>query len=462
MNAKVTELSNQELLESATDDMQQYLENMTDSARQVNKDAADRLSAKIDSLRSQLHDLQNNNGRIDSLSENSTGTKRKLDSLQRKVSQILVADQLNSSMTGRSGELTEKLQGLPELKQLKLPTLNTPNTSLINGNHLEKYTSGMNDRISQFGGVDKVKNLIPGKFKNLNSVIPGEYKHYGDMVKDPSKIDGAIDQKAAQTDAFQELSKQQGALPGMNDLPKDMIKDLEKYQNYDNIKSQAKDLAVNQAKDFFKGHEDKLNGAMSKMAKLKKKYSYVPDSRDLSTAVKRNSLKGQPLRDRLVIGGNFQVLRGNPLSLDLSPYVLYKFNKVFFAGGGGTFRASLGDENNLHAQIVQNVYGVNALARHTLYKGFFGYGEFTYMSRPVNRQQSTTDTPQSAWTEGLLIGIGKKITLSKLFNGTIIFTYDVLHNDSSVNPKAWNLRFGFELGKMSLRHRRGFAKGSGL
>jgi len=35
--------------------------------------------------------------------------------------------------------------------------------------------------------------------------------------------------------------------------------------------------------------------------------------------------------------------------------------------------------------------------------------------------------------------------------GVIIFTYDVLHTDSSPNPKAWNIKFGFSLGRFKLK-----------
>ena len=198
---------------------------------------------------------------------------------------------------------------------------------------------------------------------------------------------------------------------------------------------------------------------MSQMTKLKKKYSCVPDSRDLSTAVKKNSMKDKPLKERLILGGNFQILRGNPVSLDLSPYLMYRINKIFFTGAGITYRASLGIENNQQTNIVQDVYGVNILAQHKIYKGFFGHLEGTYMNRPVESTRQSTDMNQSAWSEGLMLGIGKRLRFSQLFNGTVIFSYDFLHNDQSVNPKPWNIRFGFELGKLSLPKRRGLVNG---
>ena len=45
----------------------------------------------------------------------------------------------------------------------------------------------------------------------------------------------------------------------------------------------------------------------------------------------------------------------------------------------------------------------------------------------------------------------RQMRLSKALSGVIIFTYDVLHNEYSANPRAWNIKFGFSLGKFKLK-----------
>ncbi|MCG8306708.1 MAG: hypothetical protein MI975_04895, partial [Cytophagales bacterium] len=62
-----------------------------------------------------------------------------------------------------------------------------------------------------------------------------------------------------------------------------------------------------------------------------------------------------------------------------------------------------------------------------------------------------TDLPTRTWHEGLPVGIGKQVTLSKALRGQIIFTYDFLHTSASPNPKAWNIKFGFQLGRFRLK-----------
>ena len=160
-----------------------------------------------------------------------------------------------------------------------------------------------------------------------------------------------------------------------------------------------------------------------------------------------------PLKKRLVFGLGFQLHQTDPISIDLAPNLMYKFNKLFAAGISGTYRASLGIENNrsIAVNTSTDVYGFSAIAQHMVWKGFFGHVEFQYLSSPLKDPSTGTDLSTRAWNEGALLGIGKQMTLSKALRGQIIFTYDFLHDEYSPNPKAWNIKFGFQLGKFKLK-----------
>ncbi len=58
---------------------------------------------------------------------------------------------------------------------------------------------------------------------------------------------------------------------------------------------------------------------------------------------------------------------------------------------------------------------------------------------------------KGSWNEGLLLGIGKQMNFSKALKGQIIFTYDFLHTSASPSPKAWNIKFGFQLGEFKFK-----------
>ena len=98
-----------------------------------------------------------------------------------------------------------------------------------------------------------------------------------------------------------------------------------------------------------------------------------------------------------------------------------------------------------------DVYGASAIVQHKVWKGFFGHGEFQYLSTPMVDPSTGTDLPTRSFHEGLLLGIGKQLSFSKALKGQVIFTYDFLYTSSSPNPKAWNIKFGFQLGQFKLK-----------
>ena len=87
--------------------------------------------------------------------------------------------------------------------------------------------------------------------------------------------------------------------------------------------------------NYFKDHPDVLKEAMNQTNKLKEKYSTVLDSEDLSTATKRNSLKGKSFSERLMFGGIFQIRIDQSTSVDLNPQIQYMITKKWSAGIGG-------------------------------------------------------------------------------------------------------------------------------
>ena len=55
-------------------------------------------------------------------------------------------------------------------------------------------------------------------------------------------------------------------------------------------------------------------------------------------------MKDKSFKERLIVGGNFQVHKGDPLGVDLSPSLGYHFNKRFSSGVGGTYRTTIDED----------------------------------------------------------------------------------------------------------------------
>jgi hypothetical protein len=457
-----------ETVDSLSNSTMQLADNTSDSINSLYSHLQKQVQSRIDSLKQKLNELQENGGdQLSDVKGKAAELTSRIDSLQGLLSNKLPLDKLQEyAGYVPGGDISNRLNisNLPGLEKLSLPGMpdlnmdnpNTDNLSIPGGNlssltSLENLTSQVNKQLGSFSDL-KSNDWIKTDLSDFQQYI-SEVKQYQEMVKDPSKLDQAVDTQAAQLSELQTLNNETSELAAMKALPESMMADLKRYQDEQALKAQAQEVAVEQATDYFSEHQDKLSEAQSMMTALKKKYSYVPDSRDLSTAVKATSLKNEPLKKRIKFGLGFQLHQTNPISIDLAPNLMYRFNTLFSAGISGTYRASLGIENNrsMSPQTTTDVYGFSAIAQHKVWKGFFAHAEFEYLSSPMKDPSTNTDLESRQWNEGALLGIGKQMALSKGLNGQIIFTYDFLHNARSPNPKAWNIKFGFQLGKLNLK-----------
>jgi hypothetical protein len=420
-------------IDSLSNKVDDAISNSADSITNLADHLHTRVQARIDSLQQKLNDIQGlGGGKLSGSSEKVAQLTKSIDSLKNLLDRKLQFDKLQE-YTGdvSGGNLTNQfnLGDLPSLDKRSIPGIPNLNTEKIvidnlsmTDNGLSSLTSQVDQRLGKFTDIkneDWIKTDLPDYQE-----YTGEVKQYAEMVKDPTKMDQAIDTQATQLSEFQTLNNETKELAAMKELPESMLADLKRFQDEQALKAQAKEEVVKQATDYFAEHQDKLSEVQSLMTKLKKKYSYIPDSRDLSTAVKATSLKNEPLKKRIKFGLGFQIHQTNPISVDLAPNVLYRFNTLFSAGISGTCRASLGIENNkaMSPNTSTDVYGGSVIAQHMVWKGFFAHAEFEYLSSPIKNPNPTTDTPSRQWNEGALLGIGKQMTLSKGINGLRSFS----------------------------------------
>ncbi len=205
-------------------------------------------------------------------------------------------------------------------------------------------------------------------------------------------------------------------------------------------KKELKKQMATHAKEYIAEHSGKIQQVQSKMGELKQKYSTVPNSNDLSTATKRSSLKGESFWKRLVLGGNFNVSKTNPVIIDLSPVLGWKFNKLFEAGITGAYRVKLGAEKNgANTFANEEAYGYSVFVNHMVFKNFFGYLEGENMSTVTG----TIEYSQRSWRQSLLLGIGRKFKIAKFLEMQTIISYNFLHDN---NDGVYNSPVVFKTG----------------
>lgn len=186
-----------------------------------------------------------------------------------------------------------------------------------------------------------------------------------------------------------------------------------------------------------------------KIGLLQKKYSKVISSDDLSTAEKRSSLEGKSFKQRLFIGGNFNVTSTDPIAIDLTPQVGYKFNRRFIVGVGMLYRKTFSNDSIKTVGVPENGIGYNAFTSYDIVKSFFAYGEYSAL---ITEEAGTgSDGKVKKQVDGLMLGIGKKVSIHPNVNMTIMLLYDFFHKPmNSLTPKPFSIKIGFQLSELAM------------
>lgn len=341
---------------------------------------------------------------------------------------------------------------LAALKQ-KIPNLELPkslnakvnNYNILRAHNLNHTKEETSNKFLQNKYVQSAK-AFKGKAGAYQSEVE-KYQGYNDVLSGDSlrgfvKVKGeelAMQQGLSTVDGFGKLTSAQEEVSKLKAMPGQYQNQVKQMSDSAYIKEQARKKAEEFAMKYVAEHPELLEGARRKMNLLMKKYSVIPNSNDLSTAVKRNSLKGKRFKERLYFAGNFQLLTLEPVSIDFSPAIGYRINKRFTVGAGGNYRQSFGDSL---PKISPQVVGYKAFVNYDIVKSFFLYGEFDRNS-PAKKETETIN--KRVWKKASFVGVGKKVTIHPKLEMTAVFMYNLLHeNNDIIYPKRWSFKIGFQ------------------
>jgi 5-bromo-4-chloroindolyl phosphate hydrolysis protein len=210
-------------------------------------------------------------------------------------------------------------------------------------------------------------------------------------------------------------------------------------QDKQQLKSIARDKARALSKEDFAKFAPQLQQARSKLSDYKKEMARLKKG----SSSNDNSLKGQPLKERFVYGGNFQLPSLRPLSITAAPYLGYKLDKKFVSGVSVTYNAVL-DKNTFVSDSAKGEYGYRLFTDYKFIKDWFVHAEFEQINKSTKLFNS--DNTLTSWQTNGYIGIGKKINLIKGLKANMFFLCNLMHKDLKYFDKdAFQLRIG--LGK---------------
>ena len=248
-----------------------------------------------------------------------------------------------------------------------------------------------------------------------------------------SQIDefGQVQAYGAEAEALQEQVLDAQGIPGSAEALAEQVPDI------------SLEEALGQSEDHLQGFDAARQAASKKLAALKKKYSKVLNSADMSTAVKKNSLKEERFCKRLRWGGSFMVHSTDPLMIDASPTLAYRINKVLQAGVGFQYRRNFGGLPLSNAK--DDLWGYQGFVQHDVWRGFFASAayELLYTRFPL----AGADPAQTEWrpTAGLPLGIGRRFRINKKLLGTMLLSYNFLWEPNAhIYPSPVTFKFGFE------------------
>lgn len=348
--------------------------------------------------------------------------------------------------------LKQQIPGLPLPKQLssKISTY-----KVINASELQQQAK---NKLNGVKGVGQHKSL-QGKAQQY----AGNYKkyvQYGNVLSNTDTLKGFVKTEGAKlakvyasklegSSQFNDINGQLGEADKLKGLSSEYKGQMDHVQDSAYMKEQAKKKAEELAMQYIADHPEVMQGVQRKMSLLMKKYSVVPNSNDLSTAVKRTSLKGRTFFERLQVAANFQVISLDPISLDFSPQVGYKINSRFVMGAGGLYRKTFRDSI---PTIAPDVLGYKGYTSYEVMGNFFVTGEYARNSPGINPSEIKS---KRIWENTMLAGVGRKFLIHPKIEMTLMAGYNFLYSESdTIYPRPWVIRVGIQSSELAFLNKK--------
>lgn len=292
---------------------------------------------------------------------------------------------------------------------------------------VSKYLTLLRDSV---GYADSLKNLALGKAETMANAAVDE--KIGDEVSD-----------------FKEVKKLEEQMKAFKSTPEQYKAQVAEYTDKEHLQDEAKEELKEKAAELIQKNAEPIQ---KKMGLLKNKYSSLLNSNDLSTGVKARSLKGRPLRERWVIGGNFNIPGTSPLMLDLSPQFGYRVDKTFQVGVGGVYRATFTDSVKVSKAPPASVYGYSIFSSHSVVWNFFAYAEWERANALLHDKSGDVESRQ--WVDNVLVGVGRQFAIHRKLKASVLFLWNPLHeNGMSTYHDAFVIKTGLHLSELALLKR---------
>ncbi|NJN28669.1 MAG: hypothetical protein HC819_23175 [Cyclobacteriaceae bacterium] len=300
---------------------------------------------------------------------------------------------------------------------------------------LKQYRSMINEELQPYRAQLDQYRLLPQSADSLQQQI-------GDINLDSAELwqqlDKMVKSEAEKNNYYQAFMEEQGQLASIQKDPKSKLG--ENTPSFDMAQHPLKE-ARQAGMKHFEDINESIEQGESQIEGLKKKYEYVPDSEDLSTAKKTNTLKSVPFKKRIVFGGDFHIEIGDPLFLDFNPMIGYRLDKKWMVGLSGMLRLRLDHTDSLGMRYKMPTTGGRGFGEYRFYKSFLAHAEYEVLVNNVLSAEvkHTSSEP----TQSINIGLGNTFGIYKGLKGKFLLLYNFTLDGDKLYRSPWVVRFGF-------------------
>ncbi len=282
--------------------------------------------------------------------------------------------------------------------------------------------------------------------KELKSVgqFSTKAKVYSNELKDLSK-----GEKGKANELSKDLEKRVSSLKEVHELQGNSasVKDmLAKGQSPEELKKMALAEVNKEAVNHFGGQAQVLQVAMADVSKYKMKMPSLTSINDLTKRV-YNEMRHKPLRERLLVGLNFQFQSKGDFISDINPWMSFRLSGKWAIGSGWVERVQF--HTVLRTVPQGRIYGPRAFTEVKFKKGIYARIETECINTYVPDLSAinyTHDTGGRKWLWGFFVGMKKDYRFSKRIRGNIQVLYNISNYIAKISPYTdkISVRMGFE------------------
>lgn len=330
----------------------------------------------------------------------------------------------NAKLQESMMELTDMEYELGDLEELK----GQLNGAKLDSSSLTQYLDPINEDLAgikgQVGDYQQLMDEYKSELVDWDQTLEEEIV----KLEEVEKLKVIVENKPVLPDPKQQVDEAQKTIE-KGFQSKEYVNNLIKERFNKLLEEEGPDALV---KRLEKGHE--------KLAEYKQNYDQL-QYLDGEEPRRQNPLKEKTLGERLFFGGNLQVNRQRPLTLDAGLEMGYMLTPNSEWGLGGAYRLKL--EKGVQPGTITDLFNIRSFYHHRVWKSI-GIQTNYELNYGLPRTEQVVEGLAKQWIQSGLIGLRNEQPFFKKIGGYVTFQYDFLHQPESPNPK-WVFRFGFRL-----------------